>query len=439
MKFFSPFFAPFFLAVAGLSLCPASNLPAATPFLETTDLFVAANGDYYHIPGIVVTSKGTVLAYAAWREHDTHDWGNIKVHLRRSTDGGKTWDAAHQIAPQGKAPKAIVLSSPPKVKGREKEITVDNGVLIPDRNGAVHMLYCVEYRRVFYSRSDDDGLTWSKPTEISKIFEKYRPEINWKIVATGPGHGIQLNNGRLEVPVWLATGGKEGYQHNPSMVGVTFSDDHGKTWQTGDIVSRTTGRGTDPIIYHNPNETEAVQLADGSVLFNMRTPSAHQRKMTSISLNGATGWCKPQFVEDLPEPVNFGSTRRLSLKPVSDKNRLLFSITGSLETRAEKAPDEKSCKREDMTVFLSYDEGKTWPVKKIIRPGTAGCGYSDLAVLPDGTILCAYGAGPKFGSDAKIVLTRFNLEWLTDGKDSVPLGTADPGVEQASKSSVAPK
>ena len=79
--------------VIGLGLFAGAgfSLEAAAPFLDTSDLFVAAPGDYYHIPGLVVTSKGTVLAYAAWRQKGAHDWGNIKVHLRRSTDGGKTW------------------------------------------------------------------------------------------------------------------------------------------------------------------------------------------------------------------------------------------------------------------------------------------------------------------------------------------------------------
>jgi sialidase-1 len=72
-----------------------------------------------------------------------------------------------------------------------------------------------------------------------------------------------------------------------------------------------------------------------------------------------------------------------------------------------------------MAVFMSYDEGKTWPVKKVIQHGPCGCGYSDLAVLPDGTILCAYGSGPHFGKGAGIALARFNLSWVTDQADSL--------------------
>ena len=332
----------------------------------------------------------------------------------------KTWGPESKVAPQGAPLPAVVRSSPPKAKGHEDDVTVDNAMVIADRNGAVHMLYCVEYRRVFYVRSDDDGLSWSASVEISKAFEKYRAEWNWKIVATGPGHGIQLKNGRLIIPFWLALGDKEGYHHRPSLNAVLYSDDHGTNWQGGDIVAKTTGRGDDPNVYHDPNETVAVELADGGVLLNIRAPSARHRRLQSVSPDGATRWSKPEFVEDLPEPICFGGIARLSEKPKSDKNRLLFSIdTGT--TPGKKAPsyDQQGFQRTDMGVFLSYDEGKSWPLKKVIHAGPCGCGYSDLAVLPDGTILCAYGSGPHFGRGAGIALGRFNLEWLTDGKNSL--------------------
>jgi sialidase-1 len=72
-------------------------------------------------------------------------------------------------------------------------------------------------------------------------------------------------------------------------------------------------------------------------------------------------------------------------------------------------------------VKLSYDEGKTWPVSRVLEPGFSG--YSDLAVGPDGTIYCLYERGSTDGKDIfatnYLTVARFNLEWLTEGKDSL--------------------
>jgi sialidase-1 len=409
----------FYVCATAIICLLSTSGSASEAHFEARQLFAATGTNYYHVPGLVVTSKGTVLAYASWRDVAGVDWNNNRVVMRRSTDGGKTWDLEQEIAPAGAPVQAFVRTSPPKPKGHEDFVTVDNGMMVPDTNGVVHMVYCVEYHQVFYQSSHDDGLSWSKPVEITPALEKYRQQMNWKIVATGPGHGIQLKNGRLVIPVWLAGGGKEGYHHAPTMVGVLYSDDHGTTWNGGDVVAKTTGRGDNPEVYHNPNESAAVQLADGRVLFNIRAGSARHRRLQSVSADGATAWPKPAFIEDLPEPIVFGSLARLSEIPRDDKNRLLFSIdTGAALNKKTEQYDEQKFKREDIAVFVSYDEGKTWPVKKVIQQGPGGAGYSDLAVLPDGTILCAYGSGPPFGRGAGISVARFNLEWLTDKADS---------------------
>ena len=63
---------------------------------------------------------------------------------------------------------------------------------------------------------------------------------------------------------------------------------------------------------------------------------------------------------------------------------------------------------------LSYDEGKTWPISKLLHAGPAA--YSCLAVMPGGDILCFYEAGARHCYET-IVFERLTLEWLTDGKD----------------------
>jgi hypothetical protein len=389
------------IGVAGLA--PAKTL-AEGPTLEKIDLFEANTGDYahYRIPGVVVTAKGTLLAYCEARKSPKGDWGTIDILMRRSTDGGRTWGRPRKIVtpPQGVRKNPVALTQD---LARPDEITVNNPVAIVDRQtGAVHFLYCIEYAHCFWMRSDDDGQTFGVPVEITATFEQFRPMYDWKVLATGPGHGIQLSGGRLLVPVWLSTG-TGGHAHRPSAVSVISSDDHGKTWRRGEIVVAH----PDPI---NPSETTAVELADGRVMFNIRHESEPHLRGVSISPDGVTDWSPMRHDQQLPEPICFGSLTRLTKRPEQDKDRLLFVNPHNPAGR----------ERRNLTVKLSYDEGRTGPVVKSIEPGTSG--YADLAAGPDGTIFCYYERGTAGGgatNPRSLCLARFDLEWLTDGRESL--------------------
>jgi hypothetical protein len=385
-----------------LLLLLAAPLPAAEPSLSKTNLFEAGKGGYalYRIPGIVVTARGTLLAYCEARKNLSGDWGHIDILLRRSTDGGKTWDgprkinADHRKVPRNPAAVAQKL-------GKPGEVTVNNPVAIVDRKTkAVHFLYCVEYMRCYYLRSDDDGKTFTKPVEITPALEKFRRDYKWRVVGTGPGHGIQLRNGRLLVPVWLSTG-TGGHAHRPSCVSVIYSDDHGKTWQRGDIVA------ADPRP-KNPNESIAVQLRDGRVLLNTRHEDTPHLRAVSVSADGATKWSKLRFDKALPEPICMAAIVRLSERPAAKKDRILFANPHNPAGRARK----------NLTVKLSYNECKTWAAARALEPGVSG--YSDLAVGPKGAIYCFYergGLGDNALRTKYLCVARFNLEWLTGGKD----------------------
>ena len=385
---------------------------AAEPFIEKLDLFKTGDDPaykIYHIPGIVVTAKGTVLAWCEARKKGG-DWDDIKVLLRRSTDDGKTWSMPKSIAnvagPKGKNPFSLIVKNVDP-----NDVTYNNPVLIAGTDGTVHMVFCLEYMRCFYQRSEDDGMTWSTPVEITGTFEDFRKNYGWKVLATGPDHSIQIKSGRLVVPVWLSTG-TGGNAHRPSITATIYSDDKGTTWHAGEIAVPCTDE------WINPNETVAIELADGSVMLNVRSESKAHRRLITTSKDGATGWTKPKFDDALLEPICMAGIVRYSAGSAAGENRILFSNPHNLEGGREGKPEPgKSRDRKNVSVKISYDEAQTWPVNKAIEPGASM--YSDIAVTHSGTILCFYGRGtkPGFAGDA-LTLARFNLEWLTDGKDS---------------------
>jgi sialidase-1 len=395
-----------------VALAPALG---AEPFLEKTDLFEAGKDGYlmYRIPGIVVTSKGSLLAYCEARKHTGNDWDQIDILMRRSTDGGKTWAPRRQVVHLEAKFERNPLAVAQKL-AKEGELTTNNPVAIVDRKpGVVHFLYCVEYARCFYQRSDDDGATFGKPVEITTTFEQFRKDYDWKVLATGPGHGIQLKTGRLVVPVWLSTG-TGGNAHRPSALATIYSDDAGKTWQRSEIVAR------DSEAIRNPNETSLVELADGGVLLNIRSESNVNRRAVAISKDGATAWSKPEFQDALWEPICFASMARFSEKATQDRDRILFANPNNLDRGTVPGKPGQVRDRKNLSIKLSYDEGKTWPINKLLEDGPSG--YSDLAVGPDGTIYCFYERGTADGNHYHtrfLTLARCNLEWLTEGKDTL--------------------
>ena len=192
-----------------LALLSCVTVQAAEPLLTKQDLFVSGEDpayNVYHIPGIVVTAKGTVLAWCEARKRPSgvSDWDDIRILLRRSTDEGKTWSAPKSIAdvpgPKAKNPSALQMKNVDP-----NDVTYNNPVLIADKNGAVHMLFCLEYMRAFYQRSDDDGVSWSTPIEITSAFDGFKKNYDWKVLAPGPPVASWYPSGCLRGQVQTGT------------------------------------------------------------------------------------------------------------------------------------------------------------------------------------------------------------------------------------------
>lgn len=362
------------------------TLNAAEPFLHQKDIFVSGTDGYdtFRIPALIVAPDGTLLAFAEGRKKSASDTGDIDLLLKRSLDGGKIWQPLQTIWDDGKN----VCGNPCPVVDHETgtiwllmthNFGEDHEREIWDRTGKGS-------RTVWISQSRDNGATWSAPQEITETTKA--PDWTW--YATGPGVGIQLQSGRLIIPCDHGVAvSKKYFSH------VIFSDDHGKTWQLGGSAGDKT------------NECQVVELADGRLLLNMRNYSAHRSRALAYSSDQGETWSEVTRDPLLYEPICQASFLRFTNNQHSDKNRVLFSNPASNFARIQ------------MTVRLSYDEGETWPVGKPLHAGPAA--YSCLTVLPDNSIACFYERGENWPYE-KITFAHFNLEWLTNGKDSLPVG-----------------
>lgn len=346
------------------------------PLFAEMPLFEPGEGGYpvFRIPGIVATPSGTLLSYAEARSTPS-DWASIDLVLKRSLDGGKTWGALQTI-----------VANP-----QTESATYNNPLMIAERESdTVHFLFCKNYHEVFYRRSENGGLDWSDPVDITPTFERFRVQgqwpqpYPWKVVAVGPGHGIELRNGRLLAPVWLANGETD-RSHGPSVIATVYSDDKGASWQAGELIYDTTE-------VKNPNETTAVELDDGSVLLNIRNNS--NRRAIAVSADGAQSWSAPQLDEALIDPKCFGSSARYSFSAEAVPGRMLFINA--------KDPEH----RKNITLKMSEDDGRTWKYERTIQPGQGA--YADVAAAPDKTIHVLYEQG--YG----ILAVRLNAEWLTN-------------------------
>jgi sialidase-1 len=375
--------------------------------VSKTTVFEARTHGYhiYRIPCLAATERGTLIASVEARRGVGGDWDTSDIVFRRSLDLGKSWEEIRTLAAQ-----------PNHVAG-----PMNNCVMIVDQQEALlHVLYCQHYGRVFYTFSCDEGITFIQPRDITEVFENVHATYPWRVVATGPGHGIQLSSGRLIVPVWMSEGsgtefglGKLG--HRPSMVTTIFSDDHGESWQTGEIVVRDGDRSIDGREIANPSEAVAVeimngiemqqaatpQFREGSVCLNIRSESEVLRRLVATSPDGASGWSLPWFDDALLEPICMAS-----LVAAKDPERLIFANPDTLEITMGQQWNARDRKR--LTAQVSYDQGTTWKEKMVIEEGPAG--YSDMVVLPGGEIGILYECGiiEHMADTRSIVFARFS-------------------------------
>lgn len=400
---------------------------AAAPHFEEHIVWNDREDDMltYHVPTIFVTARDTVLASADARFKEYGDFGPHHIVLKRSTDGGRTWGANTYIA-RSDGKQIYLFPNFIQARGSSRIFFFYSEKDVADIHHVTH---------VWLRHSDDDGQTWSEPRDIVDVLVRRDAELGElvrtgkagpefsrdnpmlygrKAFYTGPGVAIQLSAdhpvapNRLIVPI-LGMQDRWVYdQQRAQFNTILVSDDNGATWQAG---------GTVPIGEFPNSEPSIVELSSGELLFNIRVEHKYFR-VISRSKDGGRTWPVAERFEGLPtyDQIHSGLLRySFARNDPKGVDRILFSFPLG-------QPDDKGRpRREGMSVWLSYDEHKSWAVRKLVNPGPSF--YSNLAKLSDGTILLIYGRdGTHRSMPARNVVTRFNLEWLTDGRDSLATG-----------------
>lgn len=382
------------LALVALAVFITPSFAGSPVAPEFSDVFIAGKDQFksIRIPSVVVTKKGTVLAIAEGRSQHA-DQANNKLILKRSTDGGKTWRAQQVIADDGENCLNNPCSVVDQKSGRVIVMYQSYPANFSERDGKIKPgLDGPAIVRNYVVTSDDDGKSWSKPEDVTRTTKT--PE-RVTIMASGPGIGIQLtrgpHKGRILMPF------NEGPFHQWNVLAV-FSDDGGKNWKLGQPAPGCRVPNDKGGEISLVNEVQMVELADGALMLNSRKWGGKALRKIATSRDGGVTWSKIEEDPALRDPGCMASIFRYTFPTDGGKSRILYS-----------GPD--STKRDNGTVYLSYDEGKTWPVKKVLFPGSFA--YSVLTALPDGTLGCLLET-----DDAnRIVFARFTLDWLTDEKD----------------------
>ena len=317
----------------------------------------------FRIPGLVTTPKGTLLAVYDIRHKSSVDLqGDIDVGLSRSTDQGKTWSEMKTIIDMGS------YGGLPE----DQNGVGDPAILVDPQTGHIWVIALwahgkpgvmiwnsskpglnpEETGQLVLVKSEDDGLTWSDPVNITTQVK----DPKWNLFFNGPGKGIAMNDGTLIFPAQYRD--EEGMPYST----IISSQDKGKTWAVGSGAKS------------NTTEAQVVELSDRSLMLNMRDNRGGARSV-SVTSDLGKNWTEHSSSRSaLIEPVCMAS---IISHPTRDL--LLFSNPAATDGR------------HNMTIKVSEDEGKTWSnTNQLLLDEGSGWGYSCLTIVDEGLVGIVY-------------------------------------------------
>lgn len=365
-----------FLSVCAVTFALLIQAQEVTVFKSGDDGYAS-----YRIPAIVKNKNGNLVAFSEGRVDHAGDYGNVDIVFKVSKDNGKTWGPL-QVAVDydklqaGNPAPVVDLLDPAYPNGRLFLFyNTGNGHEGDVRNGK-------GLREVWYVVSNDGGKTWQDAVNITtQTHRPKQPQINpqynfsedWRTYANTPGHGFQFVAGPNKGRIYIAANhnaGNPAPQNKDWNAHAYYSDDHGKTFKLSQKVP-----------FPGTNESLAAQIDDNSVYMTSRNQQlTPKQRIISISNDGGQTWVSSAPDANLPDPINQASV-------LSWKKGKKFILAHS------NAADERN--RDNLTLRLSKDQGKTWYFNKVVAKAPEGykgaySAYSDLVLINKNTVGVLY-------------------------------------------------
>jgi sialidase-1 len=383
---------------------------AADPSISTDQSLFTNEGQYkYRLPSVLVTSQGTLLVACQKRGGRGDDFAPSSLVLRRSLDGGKTFEPEQTLFEHS----GDCTFNGNLVEERQSRTIFACFIAFPQAQRATWFSKTWMTRGGGFSivKSTDEGKTWSAPIEVIPA-----PNADgWHGGgAFNNNHGVQLQHGshagRLVIAARVF---KTGVYEGRAKAGLIYSDDRGESWRVGGVVLRDQRDAA--------GEVTLAETADGEVYVNCRnavkkvlgkgdptskpTPTAvplvlHQRIWSRSRDGGETFYEEGFHAELYDEPCNAGLVLYAAKEDASHGCLIFTAPAGPRRTR--------------LTGYVSRDGGRTWKPGRVISESAGG--YSDTAILEDGGIVTLYEGRQG------LLLARYNLGWLTSERDA-----RDPG------------
>lgn len=386
---------------------------------EYSTIFAGGKDGYsaFRIPSAVALPDGRIVTFIEARNNESHDQAENDIIAKISDNGGKSWGKPILVAQADQAS----LNNPCVVYVPETRQIIMMYQLHPPKTteGSTKPgLEGDDIVRVFVTRSNDRGESWSTPEDITR--QAKHPEAG--SVCSGPGVAIRVeageNEGRIIVP-FNGNGSTRWFNY------LVYSDDLGQSWK---IAPGESGYGT--------NESQIVQIAPAKFIVNTRSHryiedrdykapegwnpwnfsrvTRYRANIPVVMTGNKTEWLDTEVMTNQPDPTCQGSIIRLGGFVDGEKSRILLSNPASQYTvpRPDRVYATTPPMRMNGTVKLSYDGAQTWAhTKRIYGNRFTEYQYSVLVNLGGGKIGCIFEANPE------VRFAVFDLEWLTGGQD----------------------